>query len=410
MNRRRFLELATLGTGSLAGCTDGTTIKGSTDSTTADSSDAIVVAPEGADSDNMGSGDSPLRSIQKAIEIAHPGDTIYIQDGEYDESIQTVRAGTAADPITITGSENAVIQGGSEPYFVFMIRHSHIHLRGLTINGLQNPDKADDPSSYMQTLIHSLPPFDTDEYLENLVIAPAGIGNAGRSLMVINRSKNLEIGPTKVIGLAGAEYNLGDIENHVGEIVYLGKPPGTALGIEEKPDYPWRSLDETRHIHIHHIDNSDGHPHSELVNTKLGTRDVLIEYCSDGGGSQNTEPRPSASIRFQSYNATVRWSELQYGHGYGIHVQAGSKGILSEVDDPAVSQDTIGTGHSIYGNRITGFDDGPLRFDATTPDEQKLICGNDLPDSTERSPTKPCPENIPTGDGIGHIGGNSPWS
>lgn len=410
MHRRQLLKLGTLGTGFLAGCAAVKPLEDSADSPSAEPSAEIVVDPSAADSVELGSDKTRVGSIQRALELAHPGDTIHVKPGEYHESIRTVRLGTAAEPITITGSATAVIRGDPESYFVFRIRHSHIQFRGLTIDGLRNPDRPEDPASYMQTLIHSLPPFTTDEYLEDIVIAPARIGNAGRPFMVFNRTKNLEIGPTKVIGLAGAEYNLGDIRNHVGEIVYLGKPPGTALGVEPKPDYPWRSLDETRHVHIHHIDNSAGHPHSELVNTKLGTRDVLIEYCTDGGGSQNSEPRPSASIRFQSYGATVRWSDLRNGHGYGVHVQAGSKGILAEVDEPAVSQDTIGTGHSIHGNRIRGFDDGPIRFDATTPDEQKILCGNEFPESTAGSPSEPCPGNVPNGDGTGHIGGNSPWS
>jgi hypothetical protein len=269
----------------------------------------------------------------------------------------------------------------------------------VTFNGLQNPREPEEPDSYIQKLIHCIPPFDSDEYIEGIVIAPAGVGNTYRPLMLFNRTNHLEIGPTKIIGLAGAVYVLGEAEDHTGEIIYLGRPPENALQIEPRRDYPWEGLDQSRHVHIHHIDNSAGHPHAELVNTKLGTRDVLVEYCTSLGGSMNTEPYPTADVRFQSYDATLRWSHLQGGEGYGVHV-VDHQDLLRE-HDAAIPPELSGTNHSIYGNVITEFGEDAIHI-TTGAEEQRVLCRNVVTGSTDGDPLQHCPSDLPDGNGIGH--------
>lgn len=421
MNRRKFLEIATLGTSITAGCgrtqhdaptTEGTTAQssaattqstGKTPTSSTESEDydpdTYIVAPDGAPS-NPGTPEAPLGSIQSAIDVAQPGETIVVRDGTYHEALHTRRPGTADNPITITGSENAVVRGDPEEIVLFFIRHSHVHLRGLTINGLHDPSKPTDPASYIQTLIHCLPEFDTDRYLEDIVISPAGIGNARRPLMLFNRTKNLEIGPTKIIGLAGAVYVHGDAQDHTGEIVYLGTPPEIALREEPRQFYRWDGLDQSRNVHIHHIDNTAGHPHAELVNTKLGTRNVLVEYCTSLGGSQNTEPYPTAEVRFQSHDATLRWCNLQGGHGYGVHV-VDHRPILERHPDASMTPAQSGTAHSIYGNVIREFGARALAI-TTSADEQDILCGNSVTGLIDGPALGQCHSDVPDGDGLGH--------
>ena len=43
----------------------------------------IYVAPDGNDTTNTGTIDQPLESIQKAQELASPGDTVFIRGGTY---------------------------------------------------------------------------------------------------------------------------------------------------------------------------------------------------------------------------------------------------------------------------------------------------------------------------------------
>lgn len=158
-----------------------------------------------------------------------------------------------------------------------------------------------------------------------------------------------------------------------------------------------------------------------------------MEYCTDSGGSQNTESYPTSSIGLRSYNATVRWCDLRNGQGDGIRISSNGRRFLQELEEPSIPPENIGKGYAIYGNRIKGFENVDLmfktghpdpnqrQFELVTPDEQDIICGNDLDDVyTERidytameqlefdSP-RACPGDIPEGDGIGHTGGDSPW-
>lgn len=434
MDRRTFLRVASMAGATVGvGCTDDASPAdpppGSDEPTPSPSGEATPapttapadeplegpersvyhVAPGGRDS-NPGTSREPLATIHEGLNRARPGDTVRVAPGEYQEDhapgapLQTIRDGAPDAPITVTGPEDAVLHP-NEAGPALRIKHSHVRLTGLTIDGLLDPDSPDSVESYSRgSLLHVRPPAETDDYLEDIVCAPAAIGKSGRPLMVFERTKHLEVGPLRVVGLAGAEYVVGDKASHVGEIVYLGQPPSTV----DREDYPWDELDQTRHVRVHHIDNSAGHPHSELVNTKIGTRDVLVEYCTSTGGSHNAESFPSAEVRFQSYDATVRWCDLRNGRGDGVHI-VHHRPWLRDREDPAVTPDQSGTMHSIYGNVIEGFDGRALRI-STTPDEQRVICGNETTGPTDGETGAPCPTDLPDGDGIGHLGGDSPWA
>ncbi|SMD27534.1 right-handed parallel beta-helix repeat-containing protein [Kibdelosporangium aridum] len=85
--------------------------------TAADST--LYVATNGNDS-NPGTLASPLRSIQKAVDLAQPGHTIYIRGGTYAPStnIQILKNGTSSQPITMRNynSERVIIDGENMPY------------------------------------------------------------------------------------------------------------------------------------------------------------------------------------------------------------------------------------------------------------------------------------------------------
>ena len=362
------------------------------------------ISPDGSDS-NVGSTAHPLATIQEGVRRATPGDTVQVHAGTYQEQFRTIRDGTPEQPITVTGPPDALLHPPADGPAVW-IKNNHIRLTGLTIDGLLNPAKPEELSSYSDDhLLDCRPPDTSNTYLEDIVVAPHALGNSERAMTVFERTKHLEIGPFKVIGIAGAGFLFGDNHTHVGEIIYLGQPPSTV----ERDSYPWPHIDQSRHIHVHHIDNSAGYPHSELVNTKLGTYDVLVEYCTDGGGSQNTESEPSASISFTGHNATLRWCDLRNGQGRGVEVLGGGSDWLADREDPPIAPQTVGTGHAIYGNTIKGFDDRALNIEYTSPEEQRALCGNNITGNANAEPQKACPSSIPKGNGIGYTGGDSPW-
>lgn len=371
--------------------------------------DVIFVGPDGSNFDE-GTRDEPLASIQTAINRAQPGETIHVFEGEYRENLETVRSGMPDEPITITGSPDAVVRPAYSVEIartLFRIRHNHINLMSISFDGLRGSGDESKLGDYgAHSMILCQPPLESDEYLEDIAIKPSAVGHARRAMIVMKRSKNVEVGEFEVTGMAGAHYVLTGEENlHAGELVYIGTPP-TDYG---KPNYyEWTEIDETSNIHVHHIDNSAGHPHSELVNTKLGTHDVLIEYCTDGDGSQNTEEYPPSVIHFQSYDATVRWCRILGGDGHGVHINSGAEGYLEEVNDPPISRETAGTGHAVYRNEFRGLGASAITFSQADPDKQDFLCGNEIV-GTDGPATQECPSSVPRGEGIGHLGGSSPW-
>lgn len=78
--------------------------------------DFYYVSPLGSNS-NKGSIDQPWRTVQYAVDHAHPGATIYVRGGDYNEAVDITSAGQAGKLITVAGYENekASIDGGSRP-------------------------------------------------------------------------------------------------------------------------------------------------------------------------------------------------------------------------------------------------------------------------------------------------------
>lgn len=443
MDRRRFLEIAAGSSAIIAGCSGSgsDTPTNSTPSNTTPTAspsrsptdrptetetasptetpqnnpDTIFVGPDGEDG-NPGTKDAPVRLIQHAVEDAMPGDTVYLLKGQYFQRVGTKRPGEPDAPITITGPPEAIVSGpkGEEYSNAFSIKHSHIQLTGISIDGLQDPEHPNDPTSYARTGIHVRPI--KDEYLKDLVIKPSRIGNFRGNMIKLGWVENVEVGEFQVIGPSGVRYLLTDKIGHWGEIVYVGTSPLQELNEPGGLSEEFRASDESNNIHIHHIDNSAGHGHSEIVNTKMGTYDVLVEYCTDGGGSQNTESYHAGSVNLQSYGATVRWCDLRNGHGDGVKIGDGTA-VKRQEEKPeselTEGERLAGTKNSIYGNRVTGFDDYAFRFPrqdhGQTPDAQRAFCDNKYDGPTDGNPDKPCGDDIPTSNGIGHLGGDSPW-
>src|SRR5687767_10246914 len=80
---------------------------------------SLFVATTGNDS-NAGTQAAPLRTVQKAVDRAQPGDTIYLRGGTYAPStnIQILKNGTSSAPITLRGynNERVIIDGENMPH------------------------------------------------------------------------------------------------------------------------------------------------------------------------------------------------------------------------------------------------------------------------------------------------------
>lgn len=238
-----------------------------------------------------------------------------------------------------------------------------------------------------------------------------------------------------MIGPAGAEYlydeNATDhpsggivSRSHIGEVVQIGAKHNV-FDDGEGEWYAWDTPDESHDIHVHHIDNSAGHPHTELVELGTSVYDATIEYCTDAGGagmyflSADHENWTETSMALRGGRCTLRWCTIENGYGAGVHIGQGGLDRNIERYRHIPESRFPGTNNAVYGNRITDNAVLAIAFPGEAggsdqvsmgPTDQAVICGNEYNGGTQADPDAHCPEEVPQGDGMGHTGGDSPWN
>lgn len=114
VSRRRFLAASSAAIiGGLSGCVRYLPLdKGQS---TGDGTSTIHVKPDGSFT-NPGTEESPLGSINRAVNIADTGDIVYVHSGEYTEVVEAEVGGDPDNPVTLTGPKDAVLKppGGKE--------------------------------------------------------------------------------------------------------------------------------------------------------------------------------------------------------------------------------------------------------------------------------------------------------
>ncbi|QLG29941.1 hypothetical protein HUG10_20280 (plasmid) [Halorarum halophilum] len=304
--------------------------------------------------------------------------------GRYLENLETVRGGGPGAPITITGPRSAVYSGGGDARS-FEIKHSHVHLTGLTLNGLHDPDNPDVESSYRDKLVYCVP--ETPEYLTDVKITPHAVGNTTGEAIRLKMIYGAEVGDFEVIGPTGVSHYLFDESGSNGEVVYVGTSPSQ---LEKNPG---GEVDRSHDVHVHHVDNSAGHVNSELVNTKEGTYDVLVEYCT-GYGSAYIH---GGEVNIQGERSTVRYCDLSHNAGAGIRL-----GVSTSHEDVPYA----GEKNSVYYNRLLDNDGAALKLPTSDAEDQEVLCGNEYDGGTNDDPGKACPTYLPEPKGhVGHKGG-----
>lgn len=427
VGRRGYLGAVGAAFGALAGCSmvadddseNATTVSDApTENGTPSSRGAFYVAPDGDDG-NDGSEAAPLERVQVALERARPGATIRLAPGRYEQGFETVRAGEPDAPITLTGPADAVITGAPHTYEIFSVNHSHVHLTGLTFDGRKDPNAPEDPEAHAGGAVHLNRGVDedpigdvSDVLLRDIVVKPAAIGNFRRDGVNVDFAVDVEVGEFEVIGPMGLDYLLTEESGYNGEIVYVGRSVAKAVETEGVV------LDPTSDVHVHHIDNSAGHEHAELVDVKPGTSNVLVEYCTDGGGAGSYEDSPSVGVKGR--DITVRWCRIENVASSGVQVASWHVAHPEEspYDVPEEARDE-GQTNEIYGNVIRNYPVDPVDYmenedgslvEAYGPSAQRRVCGNEYDGEARGNPGKECGSEVPAGDGVGHTGGDSPWT
>ncbi len=330
------------------------------------------VSPNGSDSNDGRSEGSALKTIQKALNLAQPGDTVRLLPGTYNQDIVSVRNGTSSAPITITGPANAIVKGGSNGRIV-QVHHDYLIFDGFTIDG-QNG------STYRGRLIYVLgtEPRDgvTGLKIRNMKLTNAG-GECVRLRYFVQQSEisNNTIGPCGRDDYPNGNW-AGGGKN--GEGIYIGTAP------EQRGDgkNPTTDPDQSNDNWIHH--NTFDTQGNECVDIKESASGNIVEYNSCTGQKDEN----SAGFDSRGNGNIFRYNESFNNLGSGIRLGGDTK--------------NDGISNDVYGNTLRNNKQGGIKFQVAP---QGLVCGNIMSGNgvgdsvgsagSSFKPSQPCPSNIP---------------
>lgn len=397
---RRRSMLGALASFSLAGCLR---LTGEQESAGGDdvSVDIWVEPGDGREGEGgEGTEIAPFNHVQHALNVAEPGDTIWLKSGEYQQQFNTGGAGEPENPITLTGPQDAVVRASEPGETMFSILHSHVHVTGLTFDGLVDPDrKWETEDAWADDILVTGPGpryEDGVNYIEDVVFEPHAVRNSAGGFVVIRRTRDSSFGDFEVTGPAGGAFHpdMSDpIEGHWANIFQVGTSPKT---IEKY--MPWDSLDRSRNIRIHNVDNSAGYHHSVFAIVQVGAEEITVEYCTDrNSGNENSGQEQMPAVDIGGNNCVVRGNDLGDCR-QGIVFGAWAPNDMATESNWARNND-------VYRNRLQTVSRDAFVFDESSPEVQRTLCANRLIgiDESEYSyATGDCGGDVPAVDGIGH--------
>jgi len=308
------------------------------------------VNPAGDNSDS-GTIERPWRTIQQALDRAGPGDMITLLPGHYYQDMQTVRSGTAKDPIRIVGPSSAVISGAGSAR-IFEINHSHITIEGITFDGRFG--ERDTRRSYRDKLVYIVGTSPRSGP-QGVAFHRVTFANAGGECVRLRyfASRNIIAYSTfRACGVHDFRFGAGGKN---GEAIYIGTSPEQI----RHRDMPTSDVDRSNGNWIHH--NFFDTQGNECVDIKEGASGNLIEHNRCSG---NLDP-DAAGLTSRGDDNVFRYNEVYNNRGSGIRLGG---------DRP-----NEGIRNDVYGNRLHDNMNGGIRFQRYP---QGTVCGN----TSERNP------------------------
>jgi hypothetical protein len=315
------------------------------------------VMPGGAGNQDGRSWGTAFATIQKALDVAQPGDTIFLGDGDYRESIITKRHGTANAPIRIVGGRGAVLRGASNKDRVFQIQHDYYVLDGWTIDGYDGSGNS--ASDYRDKLLYvhgqSAP------YGGAVRRGPAGLEvrnmlfqNAGGECIRLRYFvQGANIHHNTILNCGLYDFAFGEGGKN-GEGIYIG----TSSNQWNDGKNPTNEPDQSSFNHIHHnYFNTQG---NECVEVKEGGTGNLIEY-NECTGSRDPE---AAGLVSRGDGNIFRYN-ITYGHAGGGLRFGGN----------TINGYRYGVHNAAYGNTIYNNSAGGIKFENRP---QGQVCGNNF--------------------------------
>jgi hypothetical protein len=313
------------------------------------SNQQFFVNPSGSDDNDGLTPDTPFETIQHALDVAQPSDTIHLAPATFEQNVVTVRDGRPDAPITITGTSESIING-SEGERIFQVFHDYITLQGFTIDGRRSDNNEDSREGYWNKLLYIVGQ-EPQSGVIGLRLLNMNFRNAGGECVRLRyfvQYSEIAYSTFKNCGIYDFRLDNG---GKVGEGIYVG------TSSEQWEENPTNEPDATAYNWIHH--NHFETYGNECVEMKEGTHDNIVEYniCTQ------QQDDDSAGIGSRGNNL-IRYNEIYENRGAGIRLGG------HEVDGTQ-----YGGINYVYGNFIYDNQEGGIKVEV----EQKgIICGNTL--------------------------------
>lgn len=310
------------------------------------------VSPSGNDAHNGTSPDTPLKTIQLALDRAQPGNTISLAAGIYQQDFTSRRDGMPDAPITITGLTNAVVQGTGRTY-IAEIQHDYITLEGFTLDGLWSSAQRKD--GYRDKLLYVLGTRPQDGVMGLRVLHMTFTHAGGECVRLRYFAQKNEIAYSTFINCGVYDFRF-DGGGKNGEGIYIGTAPDQRSDGKNPTDDPDRSSNNWIH---HNSFNTQG---SECVDIKEGSTGNIVEYntCT---GMQDAD---SGGFDARGNDNTFRYNHSSGNAGAGVRLGGDN------------AQD--GIDNHVYGNYLHDNGTGGINIQRTP---QAQVCGNSIADNAD---------------------------
>ena len=302
----------------------------------------LYVSPHGDDANRGDDWRRPLRSIQRALDLARPGQRVSIAAGEYLEDLRSVRDGRPDAPISLLGAPGATIRGAGRSR-VIEIRHSHLVLANLDVDG--EVSRRGGGVEYRDKLIYLMGRDEagvTGVRLLNLRLRNAG----GECVRMRYFAQANELAYSSVHRCGVVDFELGGGGKN-GEALYIGTAPEQ---LERNPT-PTRDASNGNWVHHNRFDTRG----NECVDVKEGSSGNVIEHNACTG----QRDRNAGGISLRGSENVVRFNRIHGNRGAGVRL--GGDG------------ESDGIENDVYGNVLEGNAYAAFKV-MRRP--QRRVCGN----------------------------------
>ncbi|MEZ4677550.1 MAG: extracellular solute-binding protein [Caldilineaceae bacterium] len=311
----------------------------------------LYVAPNGNDRYSGLFAAFPLATIQKALDIVSPGDTIHLAPGDYFENITSQVAGRPAAPITIMGPADAILRGNGDASAGFYLTHSYYTLTGFTIDGLHGDPTTKD--GYTQKLLY-VQGTGVKQGVTGLRVLNMTFRNAGGECLRLRyfaHHNEVAYSTFHVCGLLDFAFDEGGKN---GEAIYIGTAPDQWADGKN----PTADPDQSSNNWIHH--NSMDTQGNECAEIKEGGYGNVVEYNLCTG---QLDP-DSAGIGARGNDNVIRYNTIYNNVGAGIRLGGHDVGGIQ-----------YGIDNDVYGNYLSANQAGGVKI---IVEPQRQICSNQL--------------------------------